>query len=53
MGDERQNIDYSENCGEVQRGSTVGICVVRCIIIHPCEETDFLRQVHLGPNLRP
>lgn len=47
----RQNTEYSEYCSEVQRAAQLekDTCMVKCIIIHPCEETDLLRQ---GPNSR-
>lgn len=50
----RQNIECSEYCSEVQWAAQLekGTCVVKCIVIHPCEETDLLRQGKLGPNSR-
>lgn len=47
----RQNIEYSEYCSEVQRAAQLekDTSMLKCIIIHPCEETDLLRQ---GPNSR-
>jgi len=41
----RQNIKSSGYGSGVQRAAQLekGICVVKCIIIHPCEEIDLLR----------